>query len=91
MNSAYSLSLDTSTLAGQNLLVVKARYIKTEMKENEPTLSLENMQDKVVSVAALNESSDAKTLHGILHEKVFSKSDLIQNNMKGFTHDKKMD
>jgi len=86
LNTPFSLSLDTSTLVGQNICVVKARYIKPEMTGNGPIFKPSQLQDKIVTVTALKESVDAKTMAQILKDKIFA-SPAIKSNFQGLTHD----
>jgi len=54
--SKYSLSLDTSTMTGQSLCVIKARYLKENLENN----FTEELMDKSVAITTLKEAQQEK-------------------------------
>ena len=84
MNSRYSLSLDTATMVGQSLCLIRARYLQENYEENKVS---EDLVDRIVGITTLKESSTGEVMHNILKDKVFVENDIIKRNLIGLTHD----
>lgn len=84
MNSRYSLSLDTATMVGQSLCLIRARYLQENYEENKVS---EDLVDRIVGITTLKESSTGGAMHNILKDKVFVENDIIKRNLIGLTHD----
>ena len=86
--STYSLCIDNSTISGTNISAIQVRYLKA-ITLNEGSNEFRNLQiqNKVVGLKYLSDSSTGKTLYNIVQEKLFDLSPQIKNNLTGFTHD----
>ena len=84
LNSKYSLSIDTSTMVGQNICVLRAKYLKE--KEEDGT-NLEELQNRIIAISALKDSSRGEALFEIVNEKIFMNNEIIKENLIGLTHD----
>jgi len=81
----FSLSLDTSTMCTENICALRVRYLKekNDLQKNVTTKCLEN---KLLGIATMGESSNAKTLLALVENKVLL-NDTIKMNFIGITHD----
>jgi len=75
----YSLIIDNSTICGENYCILQVRYLN-EIDGNNV------VSNRIFSVNKLGESSDSKTLHNIVKEKLIT-DEQIKNNMVGICHD----
>ena len=82
--SYYSFSIDNSTVGDKNICALKVRYLK-EAKEGDK-LSLQ-LQNKVIGIKYLEDSSDGATMYNIVKEKLFDLSEKIKANFSGIVHD----
>ena len=82
--SKYSICIDNSTISGTNISAIQLRYLK-EIKCFEET-KLE-IQNRVIGLKYLEESSNGKTLFNIVKSKLLDTNEQIKNNLIGFTHD----
>lgn len=81
----YSLILDNSTFCGQNLCALKVRYLDQEWDE-ELKSQITIIQNKIISITKLKESSSGKVLKDIIEKRLF-KHPNVKKNLLGFVHD----
>ena len=87
-SNRYSISIDTCTVAGENICAIKARYAKNQLDQNS-TQSINQIHDKIISIKKLHESSDAHTLMRIVEEKVFNNNEKkLVHNLIGMASDR---
>jgi len=84
-SSPFSISLDCATVMGDQVLAIRAKYLKTHYSEDlrSQLLTLEN---HILCIEELKESSTGKVFYNILDEKIF-KSEQLKNNWIGMAHD----
>jgi len=82
-NSQFSFSLDSSTMVGESLCAVKVKYWKNETNKNHEITS--KLQDKLLSITYLKESSNAQTMFRLVKENLLTED--LQSNFIGYTHD----
>lgn len=75
----YSLSLDNTTIASENLCALKAKYIETNEGKT-------RVQNKIVGLYKLRESSSGETMFEVLKQKLFFNEE-IKNNLTGIVTD----
>ena len=83
--SPYSIIVDNATFGGENLSAIKVKYLDSEWSE-EFNQRLSIVQNKIVALNNLKESSTGQALKRLVEEKLFIDLD-IQKNMIGFAHD----
>lgn len=81
----YSLILDNSTFCGESLCAIKVKFLAQEWDE-ELKISTTKVNNKILSLTNLKESSSGKTLMEIVQNKLF-RSDDVKKNLIGFVHD----
>jgi len=86
--SKYSLCTDNSTISGTNISAIQLRYLKevTKFEQNIEIKKLE-IQNRVIGLKYLEESSNGQTLFNIVKTKLLDTSEQINNNLVGFAHD----
>ena len=82
--SCYSFSIDNSTVGDKNICALKVRYLKEAKKGDKLSLQLQN---KVIGIKYLEDSSDGATMYNIVKEKLFDLSEKIKGNFSGIVHD----
>ena len=84
-HSLFSLSLDTSTIKGDQILLIRARYIHEKM---DTTLNekVSFIQNHIIAIEELTTSSSEETFYEILKNKIFINED-IKKNWVGICHD----
>lgn len=80
-NTEYSFSIDGVTLAGKNLCALQVKYIDEDKDK-----SLAKIQNKLIGVTDLKDTSDATKIYDIVKKKLYI-AQSIQQNMIGITHD----
>ena len=83
--SPFSLSLYTATLMGDQIVVIRARYLKNEY---DPVLmmNIRRIQNHILAVEELEMSTTGKTFYEILIRKVLT-NDKLKENFIGLCHD----
>jgi len=84
----FSFSIDCSSMVGESLCAVKVKYLK-EVKENNGKNKKDQpfeIQNKLVGLYSLKDSSDGKTMLKAVQEKLLINQEII-NNLTGLTHD----
>lgn len=84
-SSRYSLSIDNATVGDKSICGLKVRYLK-EITDDDG-LSNFHIENKIIGLKYLEESSDGKTIHDIIQEKLFNSNANIKKNFIGLTHD----
>jgi len=84
-SSPYSLTIDNSTVAKKNITALKVKYLKERVDEEGFTKNV--LQNKIIAIKYLKESSNAKTMLQIIDEKIFGLDEKIKSNLVGFVHD----
>ena len=81
----YSLSVDASTICGENILAIKAKFLEKQFdKETKEDLTI--IQNKIVGIKTFGERSTGKDIHKAIEDKLFS-NEQIKNNLIGVVHD----
>ena len=83
--SPFSLSLDNSTIARINICALKVCYLK--QFEDEKGFKRTHIQNKILGIKYLKESTTAKTLFETTQQKLFDLSEEVKANFVGFVHD----
>lgn len=79
----YSISLDTSTVAGENICAIKARYATNKNQISN------QIHDRIIAIKKLQEDCNAYTLMRIVEEKVFNGNEkAIAQNLIGVASDR---
>ena len=86
-SNKFSFSLDSSTIAGQNICGLKVRYLEKRM-ENEFKEEITTLVDKIIGIQNLSDKSCVYTYLDIIQNKVFSNDQRIRENLVGVTHDR---
>lgn len=85
--SKYSVSIDNACISKTNICAIKARFLrdipKTDM-EPIPRIVIEN---KLIGLKYLNDSSSGQVIFKALKEKVFDLGFYVENNFAGITFD----
>jgi len=83
--SPFSLTLDTCTIMGDQICIVRARYIQEKFDPllNEKVSSIKN---QIVAVEELTTSSSGMTFYNILKNRILSHAEL-KKNWVGICHD----
>jgi len=84
-NSPFSLCIDNSTVAKKSICALKVRYLK-EFADDKGMIR-NYLQNKIIGIKYLEESSSAKTTFQIAKEKLLDLSEEIKKNFVGFVHD----
>ena len=86
--SKYTLCLDTSTITGTNVLALQLRYLK-DIKSTDNSIELSHLeiQNRVIGLKYLGESSTGETIYNTVNDKLFSLSPQIKDNLIGLAHD----
>ena len=83
-SSNFSFTIDTSTMVGESLCAIKAKYwVKQTDPLNGSTFS--ELKNKIISLTSIKESSDASTMLKIVKSRLLTE-DLIPNFV-GLSHD----
>jgi len=82
--SKYSLCVDNSTVGTKSICALEVRYLK-KINENEKIRT--KIQNRIIGIKYLEESSTGKTIYQIVQDKLLSLSDEIKNNLIGTVHD----
>jgi len=75
----YSLSLDSSTISGDNLYALRVRFLD-ESKDPFSNRPYAIIQNQIIGIHKLEERSDAKTVLDIIRKKVFFDDPEIKSN-----------
>ena len=81
----YSLSIDSVTVAGENIFALKAKYLEKKLDKDFDE-KITSIQNKIIGIQSFKESSKAKDMMEIINNKLFS-NEQIQRNLKGIVHD----
>ena len=83
--SPFSITLDTSTILGDQILVVRVRFLRMEYNSvamaNVPTV-----HNQIIAVEELEESSTGRTFYEILLRKILF-NEKLKKNFVGLCHD----
>ena len=85
MVSPFSIIVDNVTVSGENICAFKARYIKRYQDKEGFTRS--KIENRLIGLKYLEESSTAITILNIAKEKIFSLDESIKKNLVGYAHD----
>ena len=87
-NSKYSLAIDNSTISKTSICAIKVKYLKErrETSENSANQKIE-IQNKIIGLKYLKDSSSGETLFKAIKEKVFDLNEEVKNNFIGITFD----
>jgi len=85
-SNPYSLSMDNVTVSGDSICGLQVRYLK-EYTDCDG-LKRYAIQNKVIGLKYLEESSNSKALLSPLNEKVFNLQESLEQNLIGITHDR---
>ena len=87
-NNKYSLCLDSSTITGTNILALQLRYLKDiNSVENNIEVSRMELQNRVIGLKYLGESSTGETVYNIVKDKLLTLDSQIKDNFIGLAHD----
>jgi len=81
----FSLSLDTSTVCTESICALRVRYLKEKI-DNQKKVPVKYIENKLLGIKTMGESSDSQALLAIVEGKVL-KNDDISQNFVGITHD----
>ena len=81
----YSISVDASTICGENVFAIKAKYLEKSYDE-ELKEEITSVQNKIIRLSSFKESSKGSTMLEILEDKLFF-NDQIKGNLVGISHD----
>jgi len=82
----FSLCVDNVTVSGTSILGIQVKYLKEYIDFNGlPRHSIENT---IIGLKHLQESSNAKVLFSAVEEKVFGLGEGIKENLMGISHDR---
>jgi len=84
-NSPYSFTIDSSTVAKKNICALKVRYLKETVDAE--GVKRNKLQNRIIGIKYLKESSDAKTMFHFVQEKLLNLNPQIESNMVGYVHD----
>ena len=86
--SRYSLCIDNATITGTSVSALQLRFLK-EIKSFENNVEINNLeiQNRVIGLGYLGESSQGQALYSILKNKLLDLSHQIRDNFIGITHD----
>jgi len=79
------LSLDTSTIAGENICALRVKFVDTASDQNDLYKSVRKNQ--VIGIQSLKESSTAEAFLSLVEDKLLNFGDDIRANLVGLTHD----
>jgi len=83
--SPFSFCIDNSTVARLNICALKVRYLKESLDEQGSVRT--SIQNKIIGIKYLKDSSNAKTLFDITKEKLLNLSEKVKSNLVGIAHD----
>jgi len=81
----YSVSVDASTIGGDNIFALKVKYLEKEFHKDYNE-EITKIQNKIVGIQSFKESSKSLDMLEIIKEKLLVNEDL-RNNLKGIAHD----
>jgi len=77
--SKYSLCVDNSTIGKKSICALEVRYLKKELDQNQELRT--RIQNRIVGIKYLEDSSTGETLFRIVKEKLLTLSEQIRNNL----------
>ena len=88
MNNRFSFSIDSSTVAGENLCAIKVKYLQKSYNDEMDEI-ITKANHEVIGIKKLQQSSTAQIFMQIVKEKVFFDDDKkIKGNVIGITTDR---
>ena len=84
-NSPFSLSLDTTTLMGDQILAIRTRYLKEIYDETLKT-HIPTIQNHILAIENLRASSIGQVFYDIVEERALY-NETLKNNLVGLCHD----
>ena len=81
----YSLIVDNSTFCGESLCAFKVKFLDKSWDE-ESNAEITSVQNKIIALTNLKESSTGQTLMEIVEKKLFINEE-VKKNLVGFVHD----
>jgi len=84
-NNKYSVSIDASTVASENLCAIQVKYLKQNLLQETNTLKTSILY-KTIGISTFKESSKAEVYLRMLNEKLF-KNPGVRENLIGIAHD----
>lgn len=85
IKSPFSFTIDSSTVAKKNIVALKVRYMKETLDSKGFKKSY--LQNKVVGIRYLKESSSAQVMHQATKQTILSLDEDIPTNLVGYVHD----
>ena len=85
-NSYFSLSLDSTTLAGENICAIRIRYLKESVTEHNITKT--EIKNKLLSICTLKASSTGEDYHNLLLRKLSDLGDDVKQNFIALVTDR---
>ena len=83
--SKYSLCVDNSTVGKTSICALEVRYLKKFIENNQLRTKIQN---RIVGIKYLEESSTGATIYQIVKEKLLELSAEIKGNLIGTVHDR---
>jgi len=81
----YSLSVDASTIGGENILALKVKYLEKQF-DYQKQEDVTTIQNKIVGIKSFQESSTGEKMCEIVKEILFD-NEAVKNNLIGISHD----
>ena len=84
-HTKFSLAIDSSTIAGENIWTLKVKYLD-EFNENQNLIRTQ-IRNQVIGIKTLGERSTGETYLEIVKEKLLDLDEEIESNLLTITHD----
>ena len=84
-NIPYSIMLDSSTMVGKNVTVLKVRYPKQYIDST--GIKKTKIENRTLGIKYLSYSSTTLSMLNIIKQKLFALGDKVKDNLVGFVHD----